>query len=285
MLKKPTTYEIQLNILKSRNIIIEDEDFCLRTLSNLNYYRLTAYMLPYKLSGELYEHVTFEKIYHTYEFDRKLRSLLLTVLEEIELSLRTKLAYFHAHKYGEIGYLTEGNYNNKHKHSNFLTEFNKIIEKNKDNPFVLHHLVKYSGNFPIWVAVELFPLGMLSRFYADMTTADRRAISKNDYGIGYKQLESWLVCLTTLRNRCAHYMRLYFYRFNKWPSEPHKVKIPLSNTIFDYIYIMKYTYLDDNKWQNSFLADLGGLIEQYQEHIELGHIGFHKNWRALLAKN
>ncbi len=77
MTKPATTYKQQIKILKSRNIIINDEIFCEKILGQLNYYRLIAYMLPYKINDKLYKDVTFEKIYSIYEFDRKLRSLLL----------------------------------------------------------------------------------------------------------------------------------------------------------------------------------------------------------------
>jgi abortive infection bacteriophage resistance protein len=39
-LKKPTTFEEQLNILKDRNLQIEDEQQALDILSRINYYRL-----------------------------------------------------------------------------------------------------------------------------------------------------------------------------------------------------------------------------------------------------
>ena len=48
MIKPATTYVEQINILKSRNITITNEEFCADVLGTLNYYRLTAYMLPFK---------------------------------------------------------------------------------------------------------------------------------------------------------------------------------------------------------------------------------------------
>ena len=45
--KKPTTFEQQLDKLKSRGCIIEDEKKALTVLRRVNYYRLTAYFLPF----------------------------------------------------------------------------------------------------------------------------------------------------------------------------------------------------------------------------------------------
>jgi len=281
MVKNPTSYKEQVEILRSRNIIIDDEEFCISVLSQLNYYRLTSYMLPFKMGDNMYSSVTFEKIYCIYEFDRKLRSLLLGVLEEIEILLRTKIAYYHAHQYGPLGYLDSANHNKHHKPETFKDSFDKLIHKNKDNLFVKHHIDNKDSEFPIWVAVELFPFGMLSRLYADMHSKDKKAIAKESFGVGAEQLESWLLCLSTLRNRCAHFMRLYYNNLNKWPKNIKSGDYKLRNTIFDYIYIMKYFYANREKWK-AHSINLQALLEEYEEYIELRHIGFPDNWDEYL---
>lgn len=241
-------------------------------------------MLPFKLHDNSYSETDFVKIYNNYEFDRKLRSLLISVLEEIELLLRTKIAYYHSHKFGALGYLLETNFNTKHNHKKFIDEFQKLVNKNKDNLFVRHHLVKYNGQFPIWVAVELFPFGMLSRFYADMPISDKKLLAKEYFNVGLDQLESWLLCISTLRNRCAHYMRLYNYNFKKYPKMKKEDSITKTQKVFDIIYIMKYCYCDNYKWKTSFIHQLEALIEQYSNDIYLDHIGFPTNWKAMLSR-
>lgn len=47
-LKKPTTYEEQLKILESRGAFVSDEVFCLQKLAEINYYRFSAYFLPFR---------------------------------------------------------------------------------------------------------------------------------------------------------------------------------------------------------------------------------------------
>ncbi|MCB2305602.1 hypothetical protein LGL08_00030 [Clostridium estertheticum] len=46
--KIPTTFEEQLEILRNRNLIINDENNAMDILSRVNYYRLSAYMLTFK---------------------------------------------------------------------------------------------------------------------------------------------------------------------------------------------------------------------------------------------
>lgn len=91
-LKEPTTHIEQLELLKSRGLAINDCSFCLEKLSSINYYRLSAYLLPFKDSNNSYQNGTnFQQIYNIYEFDRHFRNLLFQAIEVIEVSLRAKL--------------------------------------------------------------------------------------------------------------------------------------------------------------------------------------------------
>lgn len=91
--KPPTTYREQLNILAARGVIVEDEPVCEEILANINYYRLTAYLLPFKIADNQYAAGTsFIRVYRIYEFDRKLRNILFSALEEVEISLRARLS-------------------------------------------------------------------------------------------------------------------------------------------------------------------------------------------------
>jgi len=75
-LKPPTTYEEQIDILKHRGLIVPDENFAAEVLRNVNYYRFSAYLLPFRTdSGESYVVGTsFDRVYRVYEFDRRLRN-------------------------------------------------------------------------------------------------------------------------------------------------------------------------------------------------------------------
>ena len=59
-----------------------DHDECLDFLKDVNYYRLSAYLLPYKGKTARLE---FNKIKKIYEFDSKLRSLVIPIIENIEI--------------------------------------------------------------------------------------------------------------------------------------------------------------------------------------------------------
>lgn len=77
-LKRPTTYQEQLEILQSRNLVIDDPAKSSEVLESISYYRFTAYLLPFKDANDCYlEGTNFHTIYRIYEFDRKLRGALL----------------------------------------------------------------------------------------------------------------------------------------------------------------------------------------------------------------
>lgn len=285
-LKQPTTFDEQLKKLKERGCLIENEDACLEVLSRVNYYRFTAYFLTFKMPNDCYrDGTTFQKVYRIYEFDRKLRTLIISALEEIEIYLRTQFSYYHAHKYGADGYLDEGNYNNKHNHKLFLSMATDEIKRNEKSLVVRHHNAKYSGKFPIWVVTEFFTFGMLSYFYSDLISQDRKFLAASLFNTSEKNLHSWLRCCTDLRNICAHYGRLYNRVFSAIPATPIGLSIILNNRrLFDNIMVVKFLYPSTNEWNAGFLKNIQGLILEYHNDMELRHIGFPNNWYELLTK-
>ena len=171
--KVPATVDEQLEILRSRGCIIEDEQLARQTLKYINYYRLSNYFEPFSVSKHKYEEgTTFEKILRIYEMDRKLRSILLAALEEIEIALRAAISNSHALKYGALGYLNPSTFAVSHNHQSFMSRINHLVESNSEREFVRHYNAKYNGNFPLWVMCELFSFGTLAFFFKDMHTAD-----------------------------------------------------------------------------------------------------------------
>lgn len=283
-LKIATSYEEQLQILQDRHVLIDDWDSCAKVLECVNYYRLAAYFLPFKLSDGTYKEGTrFQTVYRIYEFDRKLRGILLAALEEVEIYLRAKFAYYHGHKYGSEGYMDAENYSDKHKAERFHENLEREIKNNGKSAFVIHHQKHYDGHFPIWVAVELFTLGMISRFYSDLKTADQKQLARALYGGVPKNLISWLRCCTDLRNICAHYGRLYYRIFPALPSNVGETEGKI-NRLWGAVLALRALYPDADKWNHGALMQVTALFEEYNGDISLGHIGFPENWESQLEK-
>lgn len=284
LLKKPTTYQEQLNILQARNVIIDSRDRCAEILESINYYRFTAYLLPFKQKDGSYRAgTTFQRVYRIYEFDRKLRNILFAALEEVEVYLRAKFSYFHAHKYGEEGYMNSANYSPNLQEEKFLENIKREIANNRRSAFVAHHEKYYDGHFPVWVIMELFTFGMISRFYSDLTTADQKLLAKEIYKTVPKNVASWLRCCTDLRNVCAHYGRLYYRIFPATPAS-FSVAAPQINQLWGAILALHALYPHATKWNNEIMPGLSALFAEYAKDISLGHIGFPNDWERQLHK-
>ncbi|MCM1334669.1 MAG: Abi family protein [Bacteroides sp.] len=278
--KRPTTYDEQVKKLTDHGCIIRNEEKCKEALKSVGYYRLSAYFLPFRRSdGSYFPGTDFEKIYQIYEFDRKLRNLIFSAIEVVEVDLRSSLSYYHAHKYGPLGYLNPDHFNQKHNAVKFEEMIKKEIESNKKVLFVKHHIDRYDGQFPLWVACELFTFGMLSYFYNDLHTTDKKALM----GVRYKNVASWLRCCTDLRNICAHYGRLYYRVFSAVPAGL-QLKDAEGRRLWGAVLALKELYPSANQWNHEFVLSLESLFAQYEHSISLSHMAFPEDWAERLRK-
>ena len=150
--KPPLTVPGQLNLLKSRGMVVADEARAVRVLQNINYYRLRAYWLPFEapeLSGTAEgEHLfkpgtDFDAVVSLYVFDRKLRLLLLEAIERVEIAIRTHWAQVLADKYGAHAYLDPGVFHNLSMHCICLSSLDEELIRSKET-FVQHYRAKYT---------------------------------------------------------------------------------------------------------------------------------------------
>lgn len=247
--------------------------------------------MPFKNVDNTYKLGTnFETICNIYEFDQRIMVLLYGLIEEIEVFIKTQIAYYHSKTYGSLGYLDSNNFikSKADKHENLISLFQQEIRSSKDALFVKHHNQNYNGQFPLWVAVELFTLGNISQFYSQMIGADKKAVSRSiteltGYEYQYKQLESLLFCLTHLRNKCAHFSRLYYFKFGTIPKYPYyvtqNININKNNfRLYQYLYVLKLLTPTAECWKN-FVTELETLIDKYSDFITLKHIGFPTDWK------
>lgn len=281
-LKPPSSIEEQIKILKGRNLVIENEDYAKEVLARVNYYRLSAYGLGLHIDNCYKDGTRFETIYCLYEFDIKFRYVLLEAIENIEVMLRTKIAYHMAVKYGSQCHLDASLFYNAEYHNKFIEEFEKEKERQKDTAFVKHHNCKYEGKMPIWVAVELFSFGMLSRFYGNMNAEDQSVIASH-FSTSPTYLRSWLKSLVEVRNICAHYGRIYNRMLNSTPKLYGEYKHIKPDRIFAVIVIIK-RLLSDPASQRKFVLEIRALIEEYDEAVNLSFIGFPFEWKKLLGE-
>ncbi len=282
--KLPATIKEQISKLKERGCIIEDQQYAEETLKYINYFRLSNYFQPFTVSKDRYEEgTTFENIMRVYELDRKLRSILIAALEEIEIALRAAISNYHALKYGALGYLNSSNFDFRHNHNAFMSKIRHLVESNEDRAFVKHYNNKYQGDFPLWVIMELFSFGTLAFFYKDMHNADKKELADTYYGCGSSDLDNWIFCLNELRNYCAHYNRLYGNTFPVLPKKPRGLRYELEPNVFGYIMVMKQLYHDEEAWNTKVVSPLARAVKKNSDVIRLEHLGFPEDWEEQIT--
>ena len=287
------TIEEQIAILEDRGLIIEDEEAAKKSLSNLNYYRLSAYTLTLRKYDHFYDNVHFSDVMQIYDFDMELRAALMYLLESIEVSMRTYIGYFHAKSFGAIGYYEEDAFDDVDRFHKFEADYKAAIDEygNKE-VFVKHHNDIYDGKFPIWVLVELLTLGSLSRLFKNLTTEVRDEICKSNYGkINDEYIGNWLQGCTILRNICAHRGRLFnrqipfSLRLSKKDKQIFKndgISInKATKQLFAYLIVMKKMIPDERVW-NTFTSRLIDLKNKYP-FVRLDYYGFTKDWKKILG--
>lgn len=285
-LKKATTFDEQIKLLEQKDIKITNIDACKDFLSRTNYYRLSGYYLPFKRKDEekCFISINFDRIQNIYAFDAELRNLISFAIEKIEVHVRTQLSYHHAHKYGPEGYMNPSSFNSKHNHSAYLNHVTTCISENSNTLIVKHHNEHYDGHFPIWTIIDFFSIGMLSYFYRGMKNKDKTKIAQENYGVNYQTLESWLRCITDLRNRCANYSRIYYWIFPAIPKMPNGEKYIPTRRLFAQLYMLKLMYPEKEKWNSEFLKPLIKLVNKYKKDISLKHLDFPYRWKSMLKQ-
>lgn len=284
------TIEEQIEILKSRGLIIDDYPYAVKTLREINYYRLSGYTLTLRKGDQFYPYVRLEDIVQIYYFDSELRTLLLHLLDHIELKLRTQIGYVHGKRHGPLGYIEAYTYQNPRHFRQFISNFEKSIQQNQNEVFVQHHETHRNSQFPVWVAMELLSFGSLSKFFNNMDPQVQLDICREYYcGIPVKYISNWLHCLTTLRNLCAHRSRLYnrgmtvgmlfskpeqrIFQHYGYDSQS------IGKELFFYIVIIDRILFDEDlrKLLWTGIEDLTGRYP----FVMLKHYGFQDDWREL----
>lgn len=258
-------------------------------LSHLNYYRLSAYLYPYRANNgsESFKPGTeIDAVLQVYRFDEQLRNVLVAGLERVEVSFRTSLAYECSHSFGPFGYVEATNLPDCSR-GDLVKLLAKITEeKDKSSEqFKEHFCDKYGDKhpfLPIWMAVELMSFGTLNSLLRGLDHRIRQKIASR-YSIDQVVLTSWFLALNALRNLCAHHSRIWNRIFGVKPRIPHKdilwikpFSIP-NDRVFGLASVLAYLSArigDADAWRWRFV----GLMSGRPAGAPLVSMGFPEGW-------
>jgi abortive infection bacteriophage resistance protein len=273
-IKPALTYTEQLDLLERRGMNILNRDSAESYLRHCNYYRLSGYFYFFydkdqnnvdgQIKRDYFKSATsFEDIIKIYVMDKYLRTLLLQVIEILEISIRSNFAYIYSHQrdpfifkdslYFHADFIDKKTGNKISPFQNLKKKVEEEFSRSKED-FVQHLKGKYSQPYPIWALVETISLGTLSTLFKNL----RLATIKNDLAAIYNVkahskksagaiFETYLQHLTVLRNMCAHHSRLWNKKINTpFTILPEMKAInPGSNKVFNSFILIKHLMQKD----------------------------------------
>lgn len=273
----------QIELLKSRRLVVDNLDFAKSILSNITYYRLSAYMKYYQVEDVFKPDTRFEDVVNLYNFDKDLKSIIFENIRIIEISLRTKICIHMCSNYGSHWFYDINNYKSKRDYDKTL----EILENEKGlkkDTFIKYYFEKYSEpNLPpFWMISEVLSMGDLSKILNGLNFKDVKQIANSltpDYYTS-PVLTNWIHVLATIRNICAHHSRLWNRQLKIKFAEPQKIQQWTENNVRnDNVYAVCFVIsllLKHNPY-NNFEQQLKELFSKYPQ-VDLTKMGFPKNY-------
>lgn len=271
-------------------MVIGDEAKTKMYLTNISYYRLSAYWYTFledpKIDHVFKEGTTFEQALDTYVFDRRLRDYIFDEIERIEIALRTTIIHNYSLCYGNNFYEDKSLYKGHAYYHEFQTLLQKEMNKTSE-VFIHHYRRKYTtpANPPAWMTLELASFGQLSMLYKNLKNCEPHKKVASHFGLDEQVLISWLETLSYVRNSCAHHMRLWNRKLPRTPIIPTRPQLewlkelpPIDRRNRIYLPLSTIAYLLSSiSPGNSFAKKIRDLLEKYPT-LPKHYMGFTPNW-------
>lgn len=247
--KQHLSYQDQVLLLKQRGLSIADEAAAQAFLERVGYYRLSAYLYPFRSlipqgsatpydfeyrSSSFVAGSKFEDATRLYWFDVGLRDILASALRELELHLRALLAHYVSAQepfgHNDPAVIDTSTTKRLQNYARWDSAFTKAIRQSGRTDFMKHFTSKYKQPIPpLWMLVETLDFGGLTSLYSVINQQLQNQIS-NRFGIAQGSLlEDWLQNLREVRNVTAHHGRLWNARLNWKVGNPQLAHADLAH--------------------------------------------------------
>lgn len=114
--KQAMDFNCQLNILKERGLTIEDEEEAMKFLHSVSYFRFANYLQPMEHNAESHrfaQNSSFTFATNLYIFDRELRSLIFTAIQDTEIAFRTRIIHYFSMEHGPFWFMDASKFKNQ----------------------------------------------------------------------------------------------------------------------------------------------------------------------------
>ncbi len=300
------TIDEQLDILKSKGLIIEDEVLAREILLRENYFFVNGYriLLMNSYSDKTFVvGATFRELYAIFLFDRSFRNILFKNLLIIENQLKSVISYQLSKKYGyrDKDYLNVRNFTNDRTKTrrvkDVIDKMKRQIRINGAHHMATMHYMNNYGYIPLWVLVKVLSFGIVTELFLILKPEDQIAIA-DVFGMNTNYLENFLPILSNYRNLCAHEDIVYEHRSEKGiMNTPYHEKLEIPRMDEEYIYgkndifavfiMMKYLLREDDfrmmlKEVNYEISKLDGILDSIPIEKVLDRMGVPRNYMDLI---
>ena len=302
------TLDEQIEILKEKNLQIDDVDYAKKIILRENYFFLMGYRHLFLKDGskKFIEGTNFRELYALFSFDRQMRNIMFKNILIIENNTKSIFSYVLSQKYGyrESDYLRANNYNQSPEKArqvnDLLKKMKRQIRVNGGQHEATKHYINNYGYIPLWVVVKVLSFGITSELYTIMKAVDQKEIAK-EYNVEVEDLLTFLPILSNYRNLCAHEDILFEHRTQKViPDNVYhsSLNIPIVNgeymygkgDLFSVVLIFKHLLSKDDfrllMNEISYEIDiLSGKLNSIPIDLVLNRMGFPLNYKVLLEIN
>lgn len=300
------TLDEQVNILRDKNMTIDDEEYVKSILLRENYFFISGYRyLFYKSNKDktFIKGTNFREVYALFYFDRQLRNILFKNILILENNIKSIISYELSRKYGfkEKNYLNSKNFTSDTKKTRQVNDLLKkvkrqIIVNGREHTATKHYQSNY-GYIPLWVVVKVLSFGIVGELYTILKPEDQEKIA-NLFNVDVMSLLIYLPIIANYRNLCAHEDICYEHKTQKEIplTKYHKdLNIPTTNgeyiyginDLFSLIIILKRLLRKDNFTnmlnEISYEIDfLSGRLHTISIDKVLDRMGFPKNYKDIV---
>lgn len=287
--KPPETSDALISKLRLRGLIIADDNAAKTVLTFIGYYRLRGYFIPYYCMTQdrkpqiqepkiFLPGTTLENVIELYEFDRKLRLIVLEKIQKVEIGLRTCLSEYMSEKYGCHWFMNLTNLNNEYNYEDFFKQIRASKEIFIDHYKATYDHPKYP---PSWMITETLSFGAWSRIYKNLHHYDQKNIAQKFNIRSAEVMASWFHTLSHLRNLAAHHNRIWNRSFKAFPPrtlkgyENHMSK---PQTLYSRLVVLKYLS-DQVSWSDGLKSQLETLMADKPSCVTWQKMGFIEGWK------
>lgn len=207
--KKLFSEKAFISYLEAKNMMFKDKEKAMNILKHISYYKLKEF--GYKFlnhNNKYYENTYFEDILARFYLDKKLRFILLDIIENIEISVKINLAKILGRegldRYMDTTWWIKQGKNYSEIRKKLENKNRAILKEDNEKMFINKYKNKYkSENLPILLFIEEITWGEL----IDILDACDDSILQqlcSIYEIKKTKFISYLSAIRILRNRASH---------------------------------------------------------------------------------